>query len=89
MEKHILAIERIYMMHELIVEECTGSPEKFAKHLQISRRSLYNTIEYFNDLGASIQYSRTRRTFFYHNKSDKNIASILKLNYSGTIYNRE
>ena len=78
MEKAIKAIKRFYQMHELLVQESTGNPEEFAKCLQISRRQLYKLIQYVNGTGCSIQYSRTRKTFFYTSKDVPDIVSMLK-----------
>ena len=78
MERHIDALRRFYQMHELILQENTGTPDQFAKHLKISRRLLYSTIGHFNDFGCSVQYNRIRKTFFYGNNDGITIASILK-----------
>jgi len=78
MERHINALRRFYQMHELILQENTGTPDQFAEHLKISRRLLYSTIGRFNDFGCSVKYNRIRKTFYYGNNDGITIASILK-----------
>jgi len=65
MENHIKAINCLFRMHELIQQERTGTPDEFARTVQISRRQLYNMIQTLKDYGANIQYDRCRRTFYY------------------------
>jgi len=78
MENHIKAIRRLHKMHELILQEKTGTPDEFATRIQVSRRQLYNILEHLNDHGASIRYSRARKTFYYGNKGVFDISSILQ-----------
>jgi len=65
MENHIKAIHCLFRVHELIQQERTGSPDEIADILQISRGQLYKMINSLKDYGASIEYDRIRRTFYY------------------------
>jgi len=78
MENHIKAIERLYRMHELILQENTATPDEFAKRLQISRRTLNKIIRHLNDSGIPIQYCRTRLTYYYAQDSKSSILSFLQ-----------
>jgi transcriptional antiterminator len=61
----IKQIERIKKIHLLIQIEKTGTPDAFAKKLNLSRRQLYNELEFFKDLDASIKYCKKRESFYY------------------------
>jgi predicted DNA-binding transcriptional regulator YafY len=56
---------RINRIHYLISLENTGTPERFAKKLQISRRQLYYDLKLLKDLNAEIKYCRGKETFYY------------------------
>jgi len=65
MNQIFLQIERLQLLHKLIDKEQTGTPEEFAKLLQISRRQLYNLIEELGQFGVEIKYNRIRQTFYF------------------------
>lgn len=54
-------------LHKCIVQESTGTPCELAQRLRISKRHLYNLLDEFKDMGAEIQYSRIKETFYYKN----------------------
>jgi predicted DNA-binding transcriptional regulator YafY len=66
-------IERINLIHELILRETTGSPDEFAKRLKIHRRQLYNILNELKDYGAGIKYDRIKRTYYYTNRFEVSI----------------
>ncbi|WP_395057229.1 hypothetical protein [Flavobacterium sp.] len=68
--------ERINKAHKLILEEKTGTPEKFAEKLNISRSQLYNLIDKLKEYDAPIKYSKKTKNFYYSNTFD------LELKYS-------
>ncbi|MCF6349119.1 MAG: DNA-binding protein [Flavobacteriaceae bacterium] len=63
--KTLKQLERLRKAHKLIQQENTGTPEEFANRLNISRRQLYNMIEYFKELDAPLLYNRKTNTFYY------------------------
>jgi hypothetical protein len=63
--KSLKYIDRINKIHSLINSEKTGTPEAFAKKLYISRRQMYNELEFFKNLNASIKYCKKKETFYY------------------------
>ena len=65
MNQIFLQIERLQLLHKLIDKEHTGTPDEFAKLLQISRRQLYNLIEELGQFGVEIKYNRVRQTFYF------------------------
>lgn len=66
-------IKLLSHIHKMIMEKRTGTPDEFAESLCISRRKMYNIIEYIEGLGADIIYSREQRTFIYTNRFDMEI----------------
>jgi predicted DNA-binding transcriptional regulator YafY len=62
MIKHIEIIER---MDQLIRLQATGSPEKFAQRLGISRTKLYRMIKLMKQLNAPIEYGIAIQSFVY------------------------
>lgn len=58
-------IEKIAYFHSLIMNECTGTAEKFAEKLNVSRATIYNIIEEMKSFNIEIGYSRTRETYYY------------------------
>ncbi|WP_438423648.1 hypothetical protein [Aquimarina macrocephali] len=62
MIKHIQIIER---MDQLIRLQATGSPEKFAQRLGISKTKLYRMINLMKQLSAPIEYGTTIQSYVY------------------------
>jgi len=58
-------IDRINLLHKLIKERKTGSPEKFAKRLLISTSRLYVVLDDLKLMGAPICYSRKIKSYYY------------------------
>lgn len=63
--KSIKHIDRINKIHSLINSQKTGTPEIFAKQLDLSRRQMYNELEFFKTLNAKIKYCKKKETFYY------------------------
>ncbi len=63
--KTLKQLERLRKAHKLIQQQHTGTPNEFAKTLGVSRRQLYNIIEYLKELGAPLIYNRKSNTFYY------------------------
>lgn len=61
----IKLLERIKKVHQLILEEKTGSPQEFASKLHISRSQLYNVLDILKEYDAPIKYSKKINSFFY------------------------
>lgn len=58
-------IERINLLHQLIVKEHTHTPIVLAKRLNISVSRLYAIIEELKAMGAPIYYCRIKCTYYY------------------------
>lgn len=60
-------INRIQVLHTLIMQETTGTPQELAERFHLSKRQLYNLLDELKDIGANIKYSRISKTFYYNN----------------------
>ena len=58
-------IERLQVLHSLISQKKTGTPEQLAKWLGVSRSCLYNLIEELRVFQIPILYSRKIESFYY------------------------
>jgi len=76
--KIIKQLERLQKLDHLLKNECTGTPENFAKKLGISRSHVYRLIETLKDFGAEINYNRKQQSFYY--KNPFNIKKLIPLN---------
>ncbi len=66
--KHINLKKVIYMDY-LIKHESTGSPEEFAKKLEISRSTLFEYLNYMREeLMLAIIYDKYRSSYYYQGK---------------------
>ena len=59
-------VQRFRRMHDLIRARSTGSPEQFARKLNISRSVLMDNLRDLRDLGADIRYSQVHQSYYYH-----------------------
>lgn len=57
-------------MHQLLLHSNTGTPEELSQKLHVSKRQLYNLIDEFKAMGASIKYNRESKTYYYTNEFD-------------------
>ncbi|MGD0753603.1 MAG: HTH domain-containing protein [Bacteroidales bacterium] len=71
-------LDRISMMHKLVVRQKTGTPEEFACQLGISRTTLYELIDELRSRGAPIAYSKSAKTFFYRQPYDIAVTCSLR-----------
>ena len=69
-------IDRLYKIHQLILQENTGTPDEFAALFHLSRRQIYNIIDILKDYGADIRFSRTKHTFYYANEFEMSINTL-------------
>lgn len=59
-------LNRVITIDALIRQKATGSPDCLAEHLNISRRALFDTLNFMRvQLDAPIVYSKIRRTYTY------------------------
>jgi predicted DNA-binding transcriptional regulator YafY len=63
-------LEVIERVDKLIKLNSTGTADDLSKRLCISRRSVYNILELMKKMGAPIEYSQTRSTYYYSYQCD-------------------
>lgn len=68
--KTLKQLERLRKAHQLIQQECTGTPSEFANKLNISERQLYNITDYLKEIDAPIEYQRKTETYYYTTSFD-------------------
>jgi biotin operon repressor len=71
-------LDRISLMHKLVMRQKTGTPEEFARQLGVSRTSLYELIDEFRSRGVPIAYSKSAKTFFYRIPYDIEVSCSLR-----------
>lgn len=72
--KNLKTLERLQQLHNLIVNENTGTPKELSNLLQISKCSLYSLIRELKDYEADIRYSKGRNTYYYFNDFDLQVS---------------
>jgi hypothetical protein len=77
--KSLKYIDRINKIHSLINSEKTGTPEAFAKKLYLSRRQMYNELEFFKTLKAKIRYNTVREIFYNKGNFENHFKITLSL----------
>lgn len=80
-------IERINLMHKLITQRRTGTPEELARRLSISVSRLYTILDELKLMGAPIVYSRQRLTYYYSEPFDINISVEFRALGGGQVRN--
>ena len=58
-------IARLQRMDSLIAMKATGPPEEFACKMNLSRSTLFETLQEMKGMGVDIRYSNIRETYFY------------------------
>ena len=75
----ISQLQRIQKINRMIKSARTGTPKEFADELGISESHFYRYIEELHEMGVPIQYSRTRRTYYYENNTELSLTYSLKI----------
>jgi len=60
-------LQRLEQMHQLIKMRATGAPKEFAHKMGVSESTLYELLNIARELGACIEFNRSRRTYVYRN----------------------
>lgn len=63
--KNLKNLDRLQKLHDLIDQECTGTPLELAEKMDLSRRAIFVLLEQLKDFGAEINYSRKNKTYHY------------------------
>jgi len=68
--KMISQLQRIQKINRMIKSARTGTPREFAEELGISESHFYRYIDELQEMGVPIQYSRSRKTYYYENNTE-------------------
>ncbi len=63
-------IDRLKHMDSLLRRNATGTPERFAKRLGISKSTLYDNLKEVKELGAKIGYCKYLETYYYEDNCE-------------------
>ncbi len=63
-------LNRVEKIDHLIQTRSTGSPAELADKVGISESMLYNYLQFMRRSGAPIEYSKTKKTYFYRFKGN-------------------
>lgn len=58
-------IARLQRMDLLIAMKATGPPEEFAYKMNLSRSTLFETLQEMKSMGVDIRYSNIRESYYY------------------------
>lgn len=58
-------LNRVEKIDKLIQVKSTGTPAQLATKVGISESMLYNYLQFMRKSGAPIEYSKTKKTYFY------------------------
>lgn len=75
--RNFKTLERLQQLHNLILNENTGTPAELAELMNISDRSVHSLIEYLKEYEANICYCRKRKTYYY--KEDFQIQVLISV----------
>ncbi len=76
-------LHRVEMIDQLIQGRSTGTPSELAATIGISESMLYNYLQFMRQSGAPIEYSKTRKTYFYRQKGTFNFSFKTQEKVSG------
>lgn len=63
--KIFMYIDRLNLLHKLIKQKRTGTPEELAMRINLSTSRLYCVLDELKAFEAPILYSRRLRTYYY------------------------
>lgn len=58
-------LRKLDRLHHLVRRKGTGNAEELSQRLQVCQRTIYQLLDDLRELGASIEYCRKRRSYFY------------------------
>lgn len=67
-------LEKLNYMNDLIKRKSTGSPEQFAKKLNVSRSTFFDYLAYMRkDLQLDIKYDNLASSYYYGDGTDLSV----------------
>ncbi len=77
--KTLKQLERLKKIHQLIKIGSTGTPKEFANKLKISESQLYNVLDDLKLKGFPIKYSRSLKSYEYHDYCELEVVYSVQL----------
>lgn len=71
-------IKRLEYANFLIKKKATGDLETFAQKMKLSKSAVRGLLSEMREMGASIQYDRTRKTYCYADSGEFCISKFMK-----------
>lgn len=71
-------IDRINLMHKLIRQRRTGTPQELSSRLGLSTSRLHHVIDELKEMEVPIAYSRQSQTYYYLYDYEINIVAEFK-----------
>ncbi len=62
---NIKYVQRLQTIDHLVRIRGTGTPEQLAKKLGLSKSKVYVYMDVLKQLGASVRYCRSRKSYYY------------------------
>jgi DNA-binding IclR family transcriptional regulator len=63
--KLIQQLNQLERLDALIRRKATGTPRELARKFAVSERTVYNLLETLRQMGAEIEYSHSRCSYYY------------------------
>ena len=59
------SLRRLQRIHQLILQEATGTPDELARQFRLNKRHIYNILDKLREQGAVIEYSSAKFSYYY------------------------
>jgi hypothetical protein len=82
----VKAIKRLEYANFLIRNKATGDLATFARKMSISKRSMADILSQMREMGATILFDRTRKTYYYPEAGEFCISKFMRY---GEVLSRE
>lgn len=73
------------LLHQMIKNQKTGSPQKLADTMGINKMTVYNLISQLKDINPTLQYDSTKETYYYGDGFPKQMIISISLMDNNTI----
>jgi hypothetical protein len=74
----VKAIKRLEYANYLIKQKATGNLGTFAAKMQLSERSMSDLLSQMREMGAIIQFDRTKGTYYYAEDGEISISKFMR-----------
>lgn len=75
--KFVEQLQLLDRLHALIQRKGTGNYQHLAARLGVAPRTVYNLLDALKELGAKIDYCKTRQSYYYANDIELDFSNLL------------